>query len=315
MRPLISILQSAAGKKKRPGAKRRAPAKSSRTKTTQRKTKPQGFGKWWSGRKRSLKYIRQGLAPYAVVMSVALTLLVIAALWASGVFGQLKEEIDHLARRGLVSSGFAVERVTVEGRQFTDKLDINRALGALRGESLMHFDLSAAQGRIEKLDWVDEVRLVRLWPDALHINLIEHRPTAIWQLQGKLSLINREGQVIARNHLSDFGHLPHVVGPGAAEHAMGLIELLNQYPLINTRVRAAVRVGERRWNLRLDSGVDVQLPDNKEELALKKLLSLEEKHRLLARDIAVIDLRDPERLYVRLSSDQILQFQGEGLET
>ena len=315
MRPLISMLYSAKGKRKKPAANRRTSSGTSHRHSTKSKTKKQGFGKWWSGRKRSLKYIRQGLAPYAVVMSVALMLLVIAALWASGVFGQLKEEIDHLARRGLVSSGFAVETVTVEGREFTDKIDLNRALGALRGESLMHFDLAAAQSRIQMLDWVDDVRLVRLWPNALHINLIEHRPTAIWQLQGKLTLINRDGEVIARDHLADFGHLPHVVGAGAAEHAMDLIELLNQYPLIRTRVRAAVRVGERRWNLRLDSGVDVQLPDDREDLALRKLLSLEERHRLLARDIAVIDLRDPERLYVRLSSDEILQFQGEGLET
>jgi len=315
MRPLMSILETAAVAKKKAGAKRRSGSRTPRRKTTRRKSKPQGFSKWWAGRKRSFKYIRQGLAPYAVVMSIAVTLLVIAALWASGVFGQLKEEIDHLAKRALVSGGFAVERVTVEGRQYTDKLELNRALGALRGESLMHFDLSAAQARIQELNWVNEVRLVRLWPDALHINLIEHRPTAIWQLQGKLSLINRQGDVIAGNHLADFSHLPHVVGAGAAEHATGLIELLNQYPLIRSRVRAAIRVGERRWNLRLDSGVDVQLPDDKEEMALRKLLSLEEKHRLLARDITVIDLRDPERLYVRLGSDQILQFQGEGLET
>ena len=306
MWPLRSSSQKR--KPKPRGAKRRKPA-------SRRRAKPQGFAKWWSGQKRRARYVRQGLAPYAVVLSFTGVMILLAGLWASGVFGQLREEFNTVAHSALTSNGFTIQNITVEGRKYTETSELIEALNAGRGSSLMRFDMNSARRRIEQLAWVDQANIVRLWPDKLHIVLVEHRPVAIWQLNGKLALVNRAGQVIVSDRIPEFSHLPHVVGLGAAEKASDLIETLNQYPLIQTRVKAAIRVGQRRWNLRLESGVDVQLPDQDEEAALGRLLALEEQHRLLARDITVIDLRDPERLYVRLSSDKVLQFEGLGLET
>ena len=306
MWPLRSSSQKRKSKPRR--ASRRKPA-------ARRKAKPQGFAKWWSGQKRRVRYVRQGLAPYAVVLSFTGVMILLAGLWVSGVFGQLREDFNGAAHSVLTSNGFTIQNITVEGRKYTQTSELTTALNADRGQSLMRFDMDSARRRIEQLAWVDQANIVRLWPDKLHVVLVEHRPAAIWQLNGKLALVNRAGQVIVSDRISEFSHLPHVVGLGAAEKASDLIEILNQYPLIQTRVKAAIRVGQRRWNLRLESGVDVQLPDQDEEAAIGRLLALEDQHRLLARDITVIDLRDPDRLYVRLSSDKVLQFDGLGLET
>ena len=90
---------------------------------------------------------------------------------------------------------------------------------------------------------------------------------------------------------------------------------MSRHPLIRSRVRAAIRVGGRRWNLRLDSGVDVKLPDQGEDQALRLLTELEERHRLLARDITEIDLRVPDRLFLKLRSDRVVELNSPGLET
>ncbi|MCH7555160.1 MAG: cell division protein FtsQ, partial [Proteobacteria bacterium] len=55
----------------------------------------------------------------------------------------------------------------------------------------------------------------------------------------------------------------------------------------------------RRWNLRLDNGVDVELPEAGINAAWRRLADIERRHRLLSRDITAIDLRLPDRLVVR----------------
>ena len=128
-------------------------------------------------------------------------------------------------------------------------------------------------------------------------------------------MIDRTGQVISSEYLTEFGNLPHIVGVGAAAAASDFLNLMSQYPFINSRVRAAIRVGARRWNLRLDSGVDVKLPDQGEHEALQLMTKLEEQHRILARDLSEIDLRVPGRLFLKLRSNKVVQLKSPGMET
>jgi cell division protein FtsQ len=121
----------------------------------------------------------------------------------------------------------------------------------------------------------------------------------VWQFQGKFVLIDRAGQVVADQDLSAFGQLPLVVGAGAPAAAAGLLDLLGSRPDLSSRVIAAVRVGERRWNLRLNTGADVLLPEGQEEAALNKLAELQSSIALLDRPLQSVDLRLPDRLVVR----------------
>jgi cell division protein FtsQ len=242
-------------------------------------------------------------------------LLIIAILWASGVFGQLSDSVAQSSDGLFITVGFSVQQVNVTGRKYTSKEGLYEALSISQGDSLLNFELDSARRRIEVLDWVDQARVMRLWPGSLQIDIVERRPSAIWQLNGQLALVDREGQIISSEHLSDFANLPHVVGQGAAKEAAELIDLLDRYPVIRSRVRAAIRVSGRRWNLRLDNGVDVKLPDDREEEALRRLLIFDDRHRLLARDIATIDLRMEDRMFISLRSNEILHLNVPGMDT
>jgi len=70
---------------------------------------------------------------------------------------------------------------------------------------------------------------------------------------------------------------------------------------LRDQVRAAILVGDRRWNLRLKNGIDVRLPDSDVERALESLTRLDREKSLLSRDIVAVDLRLPDRVTVRLS--------------
>ena len=62
---------------------------------------------------------------------------------------------------------------------------------------------------------------------------------------------------------------------------------------------AAVRVGERRWNLQLNNGADVMLPEGHEVAALDRLVQLQQDHALLDRPLVAVDMRLPDRLVLR----------------
>jgi len=168
---------------------------------------------------------------------------------------------------------------------------------------MLAFDSGAAQDRLEKLPWVRHAQVMRLLPSRLHIVIEERTPFAIWQRRGKTHLIDREGVVITAAKLSDHPGLPLVVGAGAAKHAAALYALLDDRPRLRARVRAAVRVAERRWNLMLDNGVEIKLPEDGVGFAMGKLEDLERDHGILSSRVAAVDLRLPDRITVRLTKE------------
>jgi cell division protein FtsQ len=66
-------------------------------------------------------------------------------------------------------------------------------------------------------------------------------------------------------------------------------------------LHASVLIAQRRWNLRLNNGIDVRLPEGNVAQALDRLVALDREKKLLSRDIVAVDLRLPDRVSVRLS--------------
>jgi cell division protein FtsQ len=237
-------------------------------------------------------------------MAVAGTAFVAAA----GIAGGLWWTGDELRQRALAAtaaSGFAVHEIRVEGRAKTTKDAILRAVGAERGTPILAVSPAEARARLETLAWVKNASVERLFPDTLHIRLVERAPLAFWQRQGKLQLIDRDGVIITSERLERFPGLLVVVGEDAPSRAAGLIDMLAAEPELQKRVTAAVRVGGRRWNLRFDNGIDVQLPESGAAEAWAQLAKAERVSRVLARDVEVIDLRLPDRLVVRTAPEPV----------
>lgn len=256
---------------------------------------------------RTRRYLAQQLAPYWTAIGLGATAALAVTLWASGVFSQMGQSVARHVDETLIERGLTIENVEVTGRVFTSKSQMK---ASLRLESLvpfMKYDIDAARARIEALDWVERATILRLWPNTVRVSLVEKRPIAIWQMNGMFSLIDRKGEVISSEHLTEFSNLPQLVGEGAAEAAPEFVDLLSRFPVLNSRLRAALRIGDRRWTLRLDNGLNILLPDEGEEDALKLLVALDEKYRLLARQLDVIDLRDKDLLFLKLQDNETVQ--------
>src|SRR5690606_33578487 len=207
--------------------------------------------------------------------------------------------IDAAAR----SAGFAVQEVFVVGRAETDLEALRAAVGAKRGDSMLAFDPAAARERLLALGWVKEASVRRRLPNAIDVTVVERRPFALWQHEGRLALVDRDGEVITREGLQRFAHLPLVVGEDAGRQAAALLDALALQPRLYAEVEAAIRVGGRRWNVKLKNGVEVNLPEERAAEAWARLADLEAQQGLTAKDIVAIDLRLPELLVVRTTPE------------
>ena len=206
--------------------------------------------------------------------------------------------LDGTARLGLV-----VADIKVEGRETTDRETILTALGAGPGTPILAMSPRRAKEQLETLPWVRSAVVERRLPDTLYVRLVERKPLALWQHGGKLELIDREGAVIPVAHLDRFAKLPMVVGESAASHAADLLDMLATEPDLASRVSAAIRVGDRRWNLRIDNAIDVLLPGDAAASAWTQLARLERSSAILKRDVQVVDVRLPDRLVLRVNQE------------
>jgi cell division protein FtsQ len=215
--------------------------------------------------------------------------------------GQAREHGGALAAWHALTgrAGFEVAEVLVTGRHHTEPAALLEALRVTRGDPLFRLDPEAARRRIEALPWIAEARVERRLPDTLLVHVVERRPMALWQHDRRLRLIDAEGVVLSERDLARFAHLPHVVGADAHRHAHGFLALLAAHPTVFARVGAAIRVGDRRWDLRLDNGVTVRLPQGGTAEALVLLARLQAEEAVFDRDVLSIDMRLPDRLFIR----------------
>jgi cell division protein FtsQ len=202
--------------------------------------------------------------------------------------------------------GLVVTEIEIEGRATTDITTILAALDAYQGTPILAVDPSRAKEQLEALPWVRSAAIERRLPGTLYVRLAERKPLAVWQHDGKQELIDRDGTVIPVTDLTRFAKLPTIVGDDHARHgAAQLLDLLANEPDIAPRVTAAVLVGDRRWNVRIDNTTDVMLPEDDMSGAWARLAELERASRVLQRDVQTVDLRLPDRLVVRVTESAV----------
>lgn len=233
------------------------------------------------------------------MLAVAAVLALVAGGVALGPLGVLRDAGDAVIGMTGVS-GLRVDQVMVEGRRMVDRATVLSTLGVRRGQPILAIDIAAARDRLEHIPWIESATVERRLPDLVYVRLVERQPIALWQHEGRFSVIDTKGVVMVDGDVASYANLPLVVGPDAPAKADALLLLLATEPEVKARVAAAVRVGKRRWNLHLDNGVDIKLPEEDAATAIAKLADINRSNQLIDRDVRVIDLRQPDRLVVQL---------------
>lgn len=245
-----------------------------------------------------------GMRPFSIATAALIVGVGLYGLFVGGHVSAAGQEVADRANRMLAMAGFSIDDVTVTGRSHADAKALFAALGIKRGDPIFGFDTEAARKNIERVDWVKSATVTRLLPDAIRIDIVERKPFAVWQRGGQLSVVDSDGRIITDHNVQAYANLPFIVGFGGAREAEDILHLMaNAQPEFLARVRAFVRVGDRRWNLRLENGVDVKLPEVGVEKALADIVALDAQYKILSRDIESVDLRLPDRVSVALTPE------------
>src|SRR5665647_1892901 len=239
---------------------------------------------------------------------VAATVLLLLASAAFGIVkgGHVEELSSALSdtRNAIANSaGFRITAVAINGRKQLTQDEV-LGIGGVNGRSsLLFLDAAAVRDKLKANPWIADATVLKLYPGQLQIDIVERTAFALWQQDGRLSVIADDGAVLEPYLSRRFLSLPLVVGKGAETHAKDFLALLARYPQVRAVTKAAIFVGERRWNLRLKDGLDIRLPENDVGNALASLSRLDKEERLFSRDIVAVDMRLPDRLMVQLSDD------------
>ncbi len=239
------------------------------------------------------------------------TVLVVALLSVTGLYGSVRggQYATYVAENGspadLVAKalGFSIDVVTISGLKSLTPGEILHDADLSARNSLAMLDPTALRDNLRGVALIQDVTVRKLFPNDLHINVTERDAAALWQKDGQLSLVSTDGTPIDGVHDDRFNGLPFVVGEGANTRIGEFQTLLTAAGELRDKVRAGIFVGQRRWTLKMESGVDVELPELDAVDTLKRLADIERQSHILEKDVISIDLRIPGRITARLSED------------
>jgi cell division protein FtsQ len=238
-----------------------------------------------------------GLAATAVVLLASLAYGAVKGEHVPAVIAAIRDARDGAAN----AAGFRIVSIALAGHHHVSREEVLAIAGVTGTTSLLFLDVEQARERLKTNPWIADATVLKLYPGELQIGIKEREAFALWQKDRQVSVIADDGTMLEPYVAPRLVRLPLVVGRGAETRAKEFLALLDRYPAMRDFVLASVLVGERRWNLRLKNGIDVQLPESEVASALERLVALDREKNLITRDIVVIDLRLRDRVTVRLS--------------
>jgi cell division protein FtsQ len=276
-------------------ASRKAPAKRKKAAAPRRKVRQIS---WLDRLLRTLPFSEEDIQRAVTwVVVAALAVLALAAAQYFGLTAATYQQYAQLAAK----AGFQVQRVEVSGMERVDQLKVYELVLAEKDRAMPLVDIDKVRAELLQYGWIKDARVSRRLPDTLAVEIIERKPAAVWQRDGKYSLIDAEGIVLQNVAAGEAGELPLLNGTDANRHAVALNDLLDNATALKAQVVGASWIGNRRWDLRFKTGETLALPEG-EKAAAEALLNfarMDGIHRLLGRDLIHFDLRDPERAYFR----------------
>ena len=241
--------------------------------------------------------VRVGL-PFALAFSVG-------ALWLSDAG---RRDAFRLAYENVRTSiqerpEFMVRMMAIAGASEPVDRAIRSMLPVELPVSSFQLDLEAMRATVEQIDAVASADLHVRKKGVLQITVTERQPEILWRSAYGLEMLDRTGHRVAT--LLDRAarpELPVIAGEGADAHVDEALQLFAAAGPLGPRVRGLIRIGERRWDVVLDRDQRVLLPEDDPVSALQRVAALDAAQDLMARNLTMMDLRNPARPTVRLAA-------------
>ena len=257
-----------------------------------------GSQNWMAAQMRAAKHSPKAFARFILKIIGTFLTLIFLGLWLGGYLPAVREGLNNWKIDRLMAAGFVVEKIDVMGEGRLNERDIRLAAKIQTGSYFFGVDLDAARDRTESLPWVDRAVVRRLWPNRIVVQIVETKPYALWQNEGRLHLLAETGALIVPVEAMDSvpTGLRTYIGANAPVAAQSMEAMLAPYNEIWQRVESLVQFPSGRWDLHLKNNMIVKLPAQDVETAVQRLAKLDRDTFILSRDVGAIDLRLPDRI-------------------
>lgn len=203
---------------------------------------------------------------------------------------------------------FRVSLLRIEGASAPVDAAIRSMMPVKLPASSFALDLDGLRDMILRLDAVAGVDLV-IRAGQLEVAVTERVPAVLWRRAAGIEMLDATGHrvatLVAREGRAD---LPLIAGAGADRAVPEALALLAAAEPMLARTRGLVRVGERRWDMVLDRGQRILLPETGAVAALQRVVALDRAEEILARDFTHLDMRNEDRPTLRLGAAALEQY-------
>ena len=239
----------------------------------------------------------------ALVAAVSAASAAAAFLFWERSDGKIASGVSAAIEEIMARPEFTVTGVSLHGASAHVEREIGALLPADFPESAFSVDVTEIKRSVESLNVIESASVLIDPNGRIEISVVERSPVLIWRNGTRLSLLGDGGLVIGETwNRNDYPALRLVAGAGADRAMREALELYAALEPVGGAVRGLVRVGERRWDVILDRSQRVLLPEDGSVQAANRLMELDKVDRILSREIAVVDLRVPGRMKVRLTA-------------
>ena len=193
---------------------------------------------------------------------------------------------------------FSIDKVEFDGNEQVPEVLLLKTSDLRYKSNIFLPDLGDVKSRLESIPWVKSVIIQRKLPNKIYVRISERIPIAILQSKYRLYLVDSDGAVLEHDAIGNFQNLPIIIGEGAEKEISHLLRCLRKFPKIKKQFVFAVRIGERRWDLKINKGIVVKLPEVGIVQALRILEEISDSRGFFNDDIVSIDLRMLDRVVV-----------------
>ncbi|MCH9753693.1 MAG: cell division protein FtsQ/DivIB [Alphaproteobacteria bacterium] len=165
--------------------------------------------------------------------------------------------------------------------------------------SILLVSLTGMLQHIESFDCVNRTSVTRIFPNKIKIEIINKDPIAIWQNNKKFMFITSQNDIMQIRNTKDLDKFLIVTGSNANLHTKSLLDIIKINKEIFTSIESAIRVGDRRWDIKLKTGLEIKLPEKNPEIAWSKYINLTKNPKFQNKKLKVLDLRIPNKIYAK----------------
>ena len=166
-----------------------------------------------------------------------------------------------------------IRRVHIEGEfKHLDPEHLQEVVVGVVDAGFFRVDVARVRERLLDEPWIREATIRRVWPESLHVSIVEQTPVARW---GEQALLNKQGDIFAPPREALPARMVRLDGPLGAE-----VEVLTAYRHMRTRLAGigldivALELSARHaWRLELAGGKEIAFGRRDVETRLVRFLA------------------------------------------